>query len=100
MNALTEVLQVSHSVATDHLIQSQSIEPSATAYFASICNVVLSQGKKPDDEVVAYCFAALISQVSIAVIQNQNKQIFQIITQYLTGTAASEYTSKYGVIAL
>jgi hypothetical protein len=51
-------------------------------------------------EVVAYCFAALLSMVDIAVIQNLSKPIFEVIQHKLLGAEASETTCKYGLLAL
>ena len=56
--------------------------------------------KLPDIEVLAYCFAAVISMLDISVIQNQHAQIFDLIKTVLLHTEASDYTSKYGLIAL
>jgi hypothetical protein len=54
----------------------------------------------PDLEVLAYCYAAIISTLDIAVIQNQHDQIAALIKTHLLGPNASDYTCKYGVMAL
>ena len=51
-------------------------------------------------EVLAYCYAAVISTLDIAVIQNQHDHIASIIKTHLLGPNASDYTCKYGVMAL
>ena len=77
-------------------------DTSATAYFASICSVLqhAQQGRTPDVEVLAYCFAAIISRLDIAVIQNQHAQIYGLIKTVLLTGEASDYTSKYGLMSL
>ena len=88
MNVLTSVLD------------SQKIDQTPTAYLLSTIDIYCSNGKKPDPEVLAYCFAALLSMVSIGVIQNQRDRIFDIIRTQLLTPSASTHTAKYGVIAL
>ena len=79
-------------------------DTSPTAYFASISQVLEQQSqaasKYPDIEVLAYCYAAVISMVDLAVVQNQHAQIFALIKRVLLSSDASDYTSKYGVMAL
>ena len=41
-----------------------------TAYFGAIAEVIKAPHRKVNSEVLAYCFAAVLSQVSIAVIQH------------------------------
>ena len=77
-------------------------DTSPTAYFASISQVLEQHkgSKYPDIEVLAYCYAAVISMVDLAVVQNQHAQIFSMIKRVLLASDASDYTCKYGVIAL
>jgi len=80
-------------------------DTSATAYFASISQVILASSKAkdskgPDMEMLAYCYAAVISSLDLAVIQNQHAVIADLIKTHLLSASASEYTCKYGVIAL
>ena len=51
-------------------------------------------------EVLAYCYAATISMLDLAVIQNKHAQIFALIKTVLLSSEASDYTSKYGLMAL
>ena len=50
--------------------------------------------------MLAYCYAAVISSLDLAVIQNQHAVIADLIKTHLLSATASEYTCKYGVIAL
>jgi len=85
-------------------VKATANETSATAYFASISQILQQAqqpgAKIPDIEVLAYCYAAVISMVDLAVIQNQHAQIFNLIKTVLLGADSSDYTSKYGLIAL
>ena len=73
INAITDVLQVSLKTLFKISLPFDKAtvkDTSATAYFASITQM-LQQGKAyPDLEVLAYCYAATISMLDIAVIQN------------------------------
>jgi len=85
-------------------MQATIKDTGATAYFASISQV-LSQAQQPgtkipDIEVLAYCYAAVVSNLEMAVIQNQHAEIFNLVKSVLLGPEASDYTSKYGLIAL
>lgn len=74
-----------------------------TAFLASLLQLVqsLPAGQtKVDMEVVAYCFASMMSMVDIAVLQNQQSQIFSAIKSKLLNSDASETTCKYGLLAL
>lgn len=76
---------------------------SPTAYLASLLQLLqtLPAGQTALDlEVVAYCFAAVLSMVELAVIQNQHAQIFQVIKNKLLCAEVSETTCKYGLLAL
>ena len=80
-------------------------DTSPTAYFASISQVIeaSAQAKNPshpDIEVLSYCYAAVISMLDLAVIQNQHAIIANLIKSHLLSQHASEHTCKYGVIAL
>lgn len=75
-------------------------DSSATAYFASITQILQQRKTFPDPEVLAYCFAAVISMLDMAVIQNQHAQIFEVIKNCLLTGDASDYTCKYGLMAL
>lgn len=81
-------------------------DTSPTAYFVSISQVLEAtpSGAKAngavDIEVLAYCFAAVLSMVDRAVIQKEHAKIFNLIKQKLLSADASDYTSKYGVMAL
>ena len=81
-------------------IQATVKDTSAIAYFASITQMLQQGNSYPDMEVLAYCYAATISMLDIAVIQNQHAQIFALVKTVLLSSEASDYTSKYGLIAL
>ena len=81
-------------------------DTSPTAYFASITQVLQATpvGAKEagniDGEVLAYCYAAIMSMIDRAIIQSQHAQIQDLIREKLLGSQASDYSSKYGLIAL
>jgi hypothetical protein len=54
--------------ATTQVLTSQEIDLNPIAYFASISQVIADNNGKADLEVLAYCYSALLSMVSIAVI--------------------------------
>lgn len=70
MSAITQVLQ---ETVKDF---------SGTAYFASLTQMYQSKSN-PNQEALAYCFSAILSMLDIAVIQNQHKIIFDIVTNSL-----------------
>ena len=50
--------------------------------------------------MLAYCYAAIISSLDISVIQNEHAQIFDLIKAKFLSAEVSDYTTKYGLIAL
>jgi hypothetical protein len=52
-----------------------------------------------NQEALAYCFSAVLSMLDLAIIQNQAKVIYSIITKNLL-VQESPQVGKYGVIAL
>lgn len=76
---------------------------SPTAFLTSLLQLLqtLHPGTtRIDIEVVSYCFAALLSMVDIAVIQNLHGAIFEAIKTKLLSAESSEITCKYGLLAL
>lgn len=72
---------------------------SATAYFASLSSMYNQKQNDINQEALAYCFSAILSMLDLAIIQNQQKIIYGIITKNLL-VQESPQVGKYGVIAL
>jgi len=60
---------------------------------------MIGSGGKQDPEVIAYCYSAVLSMVPLAVIQNQQEQVFATVLK-MVSSQSSDATTKYGIVSL